>query len=468
MSKFESQFNEIKKQKNREYQAKHVNKKRKEDNKKFKIHEAERKSAYVAKQREVDNEKFKIHEAERQAAYVAKQRELNNEKFKMKEAHRKATYFGKQRELDNEKVLNKWRTESKLSLAKRRTRNPQKLKQQQNEWPQKHRKVETPSDRLREFREATMYNAIFICICCHQRMFSSNVRHFTDDLVNEINKKKSQHVEACIYEYGEKQRWKKTLIGDKEHHFICLTCVRHMKKGKIPPMSAMNGLQLHETDQDIEDQNLKLTELEGTLIAKSIIFQKIYQLPKSRWTALKDRLINVPVQNNDILNTLEQMPRTPKEAGLIGVALKRRKEYVNTHKHQLIDPDKLFRMLRKLKEHGNPHYQFYDDHNAYKERCMESDPVGHDILFNDNDILEEALESMANNETKQDEVIDEIDNSGTEKKEVEEHDETDEEEEKEEMEYETKDPVKKYQFSYDKSLFMTNKYPEMSANGDGS
>ena len=125
-------------------------------------------------------------------------------------------------------------------------------------------------------------------------------------------------------------------------------------------------------------------------------------------------------------------------------------------------------MLQKLKEHGNPHYQFYDDHNAYKERCIESDPVGHDILFNDNDMLEEALESMANNETKQDEVIDEIDNSGTEKKEVEEHDETDEEEEKEEMEYQTKDPVKKYQFSYDKSLFMTNKYPEMSADGDGS
>ena len=91
-----------------------------------------------------------------------------------------------------------------------------------------------------------------------------------------------------------------------------------MKKKKIPPMSAMNGLQLIETDEMIEKQGHKLTELEGALIAKSIIFQKIYQLPKSRWTALKDRLINIPINDEDIINTLEQMPRDPKIAGLIG------------------------------------------------------------------------------------------------------------------------------------------------------
>ena len=90
-------------------------------------------------------------------------------------------------------------------------------------------------------------------------------------------------------------------------------------------MSAMNGLQLQETDQIINNEGLKLTELEGALIAKTIIFQKIYQLPKSRWTALKDRLINIPINDDDIVNTLDQMPRTPRNAGLIGVALKRKK-----------------------------------------------------------------------------------------------------------------------------------------------
>ena len=103
-------------------------------------------------------------------------------------------------------------------------------------------------------------------------------------------------------------------------------------------MSAANNLFLTETDKMIEDQNLKLTELEAALIAKSIIFQKIFQLPKSRWTALKDKVINIPINDEDIINTLDQLPRLPKEAGLIGVALKRKQEYKNTHKHQLINP----------------------------------------------------------------------------------------------------------------------------------
>ena len=119
-------------------------------------------------------------------------------------------------------------------------------------------------------------------------------------------------------------------------------------------MSSLNGLVLQEADEEIKKQNLELTELEGALISKNIIFQKIFQLPKSRWTSLKDRVINVPINEDSILNTLEQLPRTPQDAGLIGVALKRKKEYKNTHKHQLVNPDKLFRMLEKLKKNKIP------------------------------------------------------------------------------------------------------------------
>ena len=35
------------------------------------------------------------------------------------------------------------------------------------------------------------------------------------------------------------------------------------------------------------------------------MFQKIYYLPKSRWTALKDRVINIPVEKENIINTIE-------------------------------------------------------------------------------------------------------------------------------------------------------------------
>ena len=107
-----------------------------------------------------------------------------------------------------------------------------------------------------------------------------------------------------------------------------------MRPGKLPPMSAMNGLKIYN-----HDPALQLTELEGNLIAKNIVFMKIFQLPKSRWTALKDKIINVPVHDDDILNTMTRLPRTPTEAGLIEVDLKRKVEYKNSHIKKLIDPE---------------------------------------------------------------------------------------------------------------------------------
>ena len=54
--------------------------------------------------------------------------------------------------------------------------------------------------------------------------------------------------------------------------------------GKLPPMSAMNGLKIYDHDPAME-----LTELESNLIAKNIVFMKIFQLPKSDGQPSKTR-----------------------------------------------------------------------------------------------------------------------------------------------------------------------------------
>ena len=218
------------------------------------------------------------------------------------------------------------------------------------------------------------------------KMFKSNVQLYTDKLKEGINKKKPGHTYDCIEKNIQTRR------NGQNECYICLTCVRHLRRKKMPPMSTMNGLRLAETDKEIRQQGLDLTELEASLIAKNIIFQKIYQLPKSRWTALKDRVINVPIEEDAIINTLQQLPRTPKEAGLIGVALKRKKEYKNTHKHQLINPLKLFIMLDKLKINKNPHYQFYEAYNEYQARCRTADPTGYNVVFQDDDNIDEITD----------------------------------------------------------------------------
>ena len=104
----------------------------------------------------------------------------------------------------------------------------------------------------------------------------------------------------------------------------------------MPPMCRKNGLELYETEKELKNQGLLLTELEGSLIARRIVFMKIFLLPKSRWTAFKDKAVNIPIPESSVLNTVESLPRTPNDAGLVSVSLKRKIEYKNSHKVQLI------------------------------------------------------------------------------------------------------------------------------------
>jgi hypothetical protein len=126
-------------------------------------------------------------------------------------------------------------------------------------------------------------------------------------------------------------------LDRKENAYICVTCKTSLKNGKLPSMAATNGL----TVVPIDDKDFHLTELENNLIAKRIMFQKIYQLPKSRMAACKDHLINIPIASEDVMNTLQSLPRTPEEAGLLEVKLKRKLDYKNTHQQAYIDTKKI-------------------------------------------------------------------------------------------------------------------------------
>ena len=54
---------------------------------------------------------------------------------------------------------------------------------------------------------------------------------------------------------------------------------------------------------------LVLTEFGQQLKAKNILFMKIVQLPKSRMSAIKDKVINVPLTDTDLQTTTNQ-PRS--------------------------------------------------------------------------------------------------------------------------------------------------------------
>ena len=142
---------------------------------------------------------------------------------------------------------------------------------------------------------------------------------------------KFPELSECVF----KNKFPVGINGDYQF-YICSTCKKEVKQGKVPPMAAANALDIVPVSED-----LQLSEIENNLIAKRILFQKIYQLPKSRMAACKDQLVNIPINSEDIQNTLQIIPRTPREAGLLEVKLKRKLEYQNAHQHAYIDQQKI-------------------------------------------------------------------------------------------------------------------------------
>ena len=129
---------------------------------------------------------------------------------------------------------------------------------------------------------------------------------------------------------------------------------------------------------------------ENNLIALNLNFQYIFCLKKSRWAATKKQMITIPINSTDILDTTNQLPRLPADAGLIPVGLKRKTTYKHCHKKEYVDPRKIFSALRFLKEKKHPSYLFYDEFDDYERRCEEDDPVGHRLIF----VYEDGIEKI--------------------------------------------------------------------------
>ena len=160
---------------------------------------------------------------------------------------------------DPESLHNNEKKRKKLSRQKQIKENPQKVKYVEKIKQQKCRLVDSEKKRLRKFRQQTMFNAVFICICCQRKLFECNVTKFTDKLLTEIESKKRGLYQRAVELFDSSPII--VNINGIESPFICLACKRHLKAGKLPPMSTLNGLQIYDHGPELE-----LTELEGNLI----------------------------------------------------------------------------------------------------------------------------------------------------------------------------------------------------------
>ena len=294
----------------------------------------------------------------------------NNAKFRKVNAERareiRRVSMAKVRKLNPEKA----KKQAREGKAKSRKVNPEKTRKQRREGMAKLRRVDGEEDRLYNFRVATLFGPVFHCISCHERKFQTSVQNFNERIRKKVGNKIP--LEECIYNLdltsGPVKKGE-----DSPKKWICKTCLNsYLLKGKLPPNSVMNGLKM-ETSKQREEKGMDLTDFESSLVAKKLMFQKIFMLPGSRWAGVMDKQILIPVSTEKVQNFLGQLPRTPREAGLLPVNLKRKLEYKGAHKSQLINPQKLFKFIATCKAAGHPLYQDVSlNIKEFEERCKKS------------------------------------------------------------------------------------------------
>ena len=334
-------------------------------------------------------------------------------------------------------------------------------------------KLETEEDRRLQFQEATLFGPEFGCLCCNKKRFKHNVKLYTDKVKAALEEKgmpeklwlANPNVFTKIKVQGEGTKVPQSYKMSPEYEqdrYICKTCLdSYLSKKRIPSYCVMNNLRLHDTDEDLEEQDLVLTELEGTLCAKRILFEKILVLPRSRWTGLTDQIVNVPISDDSLNEMMTQLPRVPNQAGMIVAVLKRRLNFNSVHKKELIKPDRMCRLLVKLIKAGNPYYTKVDTPEAYQERCAVTDDTGYQLIYGEveDEVLEnlERMGTLPVDSTITDEIIEDqsghtsgLMNNFEDDVVREEH------------------PLRKHQVDYGNSVALWDKYPEISvAPGEG-
>ena len=118
----------------------------------------------------------------------------------------------------------------------------------------------------------------------------------------------------------------------------------------MPPLNIQNGI-----DQDEIPEELELTPLEKQLIAKNLYFLKVRKLTKTQMDVFNDRVINVPLEDEDLLKTSRSLPRSENN-GAVPINLKRKLDLKSCHKCELTRPKKIYESHFWLKK-NHPSYR---------------------------------------------------------------------------------------------------------------
>ena len=258
--------------------------------------------------------------------------------------------------------------------------------------------------RLKRFRHECQYGPIFTCLCCKRDLFKRGVRVFKKPGKLRLKLIKNGTFRKFLaldrqqpFDENEPLRDFGRMVLDESlkangNFHLCHSCIRHLEKEQMPPICSKNCLEYGEIPDCLD-----LNTIEKQLIVKNLIFIKVRQLHPTMMDAMNDKVVNVPICDDDIIKEVTSLPRTEKNSGMVNIKLKRKMGIKNYHKMGLIRPEKIYQALRYLKDH-HPEYkdiniQKCDDWLNGKTEESESESNNDDCV-DDSDVTLDAENSM--------------------------------------------------------------------------
>ena len=386
-----------------------------------------------------------------------KSRNAQNEEQKVKRLKKMREYTKNVRNVETEEE--KLKRLKKIREYTKNVRNVETEEEKAKRLKEHREQVKGNSilSRRQKFKDRIRWGPSYPCITCHQTLFSHQVTELHQQMEEDLKKvnnrpffqqcfSKPEHFFKIIEKDGDKTSFcNGSPLDKKSKCFVCRVCLGFLKKGKVPPKADINCLEAV-----FVPQNLKLQSyLEQALIARVLLFIKIFSLRTSLMPAIKDKCVVIPLDRKEVVDTIQNLPRLPSETNIIDIQWKRRLGQKNAHLQAKVNPDRLFRALEFLKSKGNKYYQASQNLEEYKSRCGDDDPDGFRVLFgsendeNSGKIIIKFVPDYFSEPIHDLELFQQLSRDG-----------------EEEEEFLKKDVVRKFQIDYNETVCMVEKFPE--------
>ena len=314
------------------------------------------------RQKRNDKKKSKKYR-EKNKGKKAKADKIYQQKNKGKKAKAQKKYQQKNKG-KKAKTQKKYEQKNKeeISLVKKDyfQQNKEDISEQQKSY-REEKKQDLP-DQLKRFRKECQ-GPIFTCCCCMRDLFQRSVEEIKGPLEKMLTEKNMLgylNFDQSLKIKDEFQFESETK-RIREGFSLCKTCISYLKKSKMPPMCWKNNLAPAKIPNCLK----KLSDLEKQLITKNLIFIKVRQLPKTRMNCINDRVINIPISDDNISKNVSSLPRNEDNSCLVYIGLKRKLDMKNYHKHGMINPENVFEaciyLINHHPEYRNVKLESYED-----------------------------------------------------------------------------------------------------------